>query len=476
MISDYISRVAAFKSIKVHDVKVQKRRISGTVSTTARDGKKDSFRLIFTYSEDIDADTNTAGLILTMPVINYTYFSEKLELDFPVSSNDISLIKEFLRINAREVFINKICRRRYEFFRKEFIPEASDITPENADGRTILIAEEGFSDSSGNRQVQESSLVLSSGGKESLLTFGMLNELNLETHAYFFNESGGHWRTAKTSYDHFKEHYRNVSKVWSNADRFYRFMIERLEILDMGTVRKRADTYPIRLFIFPVYIFASLPIVTKHGIGNILMGNEFDDPREMPLFNGMKHYYGVFDQSSDFTGMMTEYFEKKGVPSRVWSAVYPISGLVVEEILVKRYHDLFLQQRSCHSCSYRNGSIRPCGICTKCLGVMMFVLSAGGNPEDILYDSKAVENLEANVMNSRMRLDSDELAFLKNRLWGESPKTGADHAGGIHILPWETSPLEKVPENAREGLKNIFKQYCSGTYSLKDVMWRKESG
>ncbi|MFP3912873.1 MAG: hypothetical protein ACLFUT_12435, partial [Desulfobacteraceae bacterium] len=38
--------------------------------------------------------------------------------------------------------------------------------------------------------------VSSSGGKESLLTYGLLQELGIETHPLFVNESGRHWFTA----------------------------------------------------------------------------------------------------------------------------------------------------------------------------------------------------------------------------------------------------------------------------------------
>ena len=62
--------------------------------------------MIFTYAEDIDVDRNIAGLILTMPAINFTYLARKITLNFPVSDKDVELIKNFMKINAHEVFIN----------------------------------------------------------------------------------------------------------------------------------------------------------------------------------------------------------------------------------------------------------------------------------------------------------------------------------------------------------------------------------
>lgn len=470
----YLSEIAVLRSIKVGDIRIRKRQISGDITITRHDGTEDTFRLIFSYSEDIEADTNIAGLMLTMPVINFTYFSENLVLEYPISSNDRSLIEEFLKINAKEVFINKICRRRYEFFLEKYLPSDDEINQRNAEGSTTLIAPFETSDARKDGKIPEKSLVLSSGGKESLLTYGMLREIGIDTRAFFFNESGGHWRTAKTSYEYFQTHFKQVSKVWSNVDRFYTFMNSRLGVLNMKTVRKRADTYPVRLFIFPVYVFASIPLVMQHGIGNILMGNEFDDPKDMPPYKGIKHYFGVFDQSKDFLDMMTGYFSRKGIPARLWSAVYPISGIAVEDILVNRYRELFMQQRSCHSCRVEGGSIKPCGECTKCLGVMMFILAAGGNPGDVLYGEKLVRNLEENVSRSRMRLDPDELGYLRNRLWGYPSDRNLSHVKGLHILPGEKELMQQIPEGMRAGILEIYRRYCEGTYSLANQEWNQD--
>lgn len=469
----YVRRILAFSSISVGNIRIRPRQISGEIRVTMRDGREDSFNLIFSYSGDVEVDRNTAGLILTMPVINFTYFSENLTLDFPVSDNDRELIGKFLRINAREIFVNKICRRRYEFFRSEFLPSEFDIIPKNADGITELTAPLGLEDTEVSGNYENSAMVLSSGGKESLLTYGLLNEIGARVYPYFFNESGGHWKTAKTSYDFFSENYDGVSKVWSNVDRFYRYMIEQMDILDPAVLKKRADTYPIQLFIFPVYVFAALPIIRKFGIGNILMGNELDDPRDMPTYHGLEHYYGVFDQSNDFAEMLSGYLGRKGISSRLWSAVYPISGIKVEEILVRRYPELFRLQRSCHSCRHENGELKPCGKCTKCLGVMMFVEAAGGDPGKILYDQKDIEALRRNVIESRMRIDTDELSYLGRKLWNIGPGSIDSHVTGIHTLPWDAFEMEKIPEYFRGRISDIYSSYCSGSYTLENGEWNR---
>lgn len=467
----YVRRMLTFNSIRVGSIRIRPKQISGEITLENRDGSKDSFTLIFTYSQEVEVNRNMAGLILTMPVINFTYFSESLILDFPVSQRDKEIVKKFLVINAREVFINKICRRRYEFFRNEFLPEESEINEKNADGITRLITPMGFEDTGSDVMIQDSAMILSSGGKESLLTYGLLSEIGAKVYPYFFNESGGHWKTAKTSYDFFSRNYEDVLKVWSNADRFYRFMIEHIDIFNSSVLKKRADDYPVQVFTFPVYVFAAIPLVRKFGIGNVVMGNELDDPRDMPLYHGMKHYYGIFDQSNDFAEMISQYLRSKGIDSTLWSAVYPISGIKVEEMLVKRYPSLYRLQRSCHSCRYENGELKPCGTCTKCLGVMMFVEAADGNPEDILYGRKELDKLRENVFSSNMRIDTDELSYIKKKLWGIGPGSIESHVSGIHKLPWDSSEMERIPEIFRGRIKGIYSGYCSGVYELENGEW-----
>jgi hypothetical protein len=73
----YIDNVISFDNIEINIASIEKRRIIGNIKFDDF-----SYRLIFTYAEDIDVDRNIAGLILTMPAINFTYFARKLTLNF----------------------------------------------------------------------------------------------------------------------------------------------------------------------------------------------------------------------------------------------------------------------------------------------------------------------------------------------------------------------------------------------------------
>ncbi len=463
--------ISEFDNVIVSNVSATNNSLTGKI-TLVREDTRLPFDVKFRYSEDVVINDNIGGLILTMPVINFTLFAKKITLDFPVSESDLSVIKKFIQINNRDVFINKLVRRRYEFFRKDYLPHEEDINADNLDGITKVVRSERFRDDYEHKMAENNVAILSSGGKESLLSYGMLNEVGANTFQIFFNESGAHWMTAKTAYDAFEGSKKNTFRIWSNVDRFYRFCLRNMRSIDQKMILRKTDTYPVQLFIFPVYVMSSLPILIKHKVAGIVIGDEFDDPREMSSFKGFKHYYGIFDQSQDFNDIMSDYLENKGIGIRLWSAVYPITASVVEKILIKRYPDLFKLQRSCHSCRRVGGVIKPCGNCSKCLGIMLFVRAADGKLSDIGYDDLTNKDLLLKVEKERMRLDSDELIMLQDILGKKTADTvDRKHTQSVHVLPGERSSFSLIPSKFRSSVKNIIERYAKDEYILKNGVW-----
>ncbi len=467
----YIDKIISFGNIEVSIDKIERNHITGNIKMDDY-----NFKLIFTYNDEINVNENMAGLILTMPVINFTYFARKLTLNYPVSENDKDIIKKFMKINAHEVFINKIINRRYDFIKDEYIPNEDDITEYNANGITELVCKYNYNDDYKNNIDNKKVIIMSSSGKESLLAYGIFNEINNndDNYSFYFEESGSHWITAKTAYDYYNKNFKNVKKVWSNLDRFYHETLKHIKIIKTENIDIRSDDYPIQVFIFPIYIFLLIPLLLKYKIGNIIMGDEFDDPREMTDFHGLKYYYGIFDQTYDFNNMVSEYFKNKKINSYVYSIVYPVTGSLEEKILINRYHDLYLNQRSCHSCHEKDGKIYPCGKCSKCIGILLFIEANNGNPEEILYSSDDVRLLKRRVMHSRLRLDPDEINYTEMKLGfinGDCQE--CDHINGIHILPYEKKPFSIVPEIFRDNIYNIFNKYSNGIYELKNNKWIK---
>lgn len=458
---DYSGKIICFPEIRVS---VLSEKDGVALISIPSMGKE--FRLIFSAIPWITRSSNMIGMAATAAAINYALFTRDLYLDFPISDTDLEFIKESIRINNTEVFVNRLCRRRYEFFRKEFLPEEKDITENNAEGVTqihsTIMHDDRAVASFGNGVA-----VLSSGGKESLLSHGIFMEMKENPVAFFFNESGGHWRAAKDSYHDFISRGYESFRIWSNVDRFYNFMNRLMHILDPRAF-KWADDYPVQLFTFPVYLLSFLPAVQKYRIGNIIMGNEFDDPNEMPPYRGIKHFYGIYDQSVTFQKRFTKYMKDKGYVCDLWSPIYNIYGSVVEDILANRYHDHYLLQRSCHSCHFdHERNIVPCGVCSKCIGVRMFIEYAGANPGEIFYPE---ENPIELARKEKLKLDPEELDFLMDGLEkGEFQKTS--HITGIHILKGENAPFSMIPDRFRKGIRNILEEYSSGYWAHDGKAW-----
>jgi hypothetical protein len=409
-----------------------------------------------------------------MPLLNYGLFSKEIKLEFPISKADFSLLTDLNIIFSRDIFVNKIAQRDNPYIISEFLPDPEKIQTTDGDPQALIHPEQISHDTPIHEGVESmKSGVLSSGGKDSLLTYGLLKELGSIPYPLYVNESGGHWRTALTAYHYHKKTEPHTRRVWTNVDRFYSFMLDHLQFIRPDHRRIWHDTYPIRLCIFPFYIFSLLPIFMDEKIGNVLLGSEFDDLRYETRFKGIQHYFGVYDQHQDYDVRMNRWYEQRIPGMYQWSALRNISGLIDQYILVHRYPDLARQQRSCHSCRIMDGMIHPCGTCSKCLGVLLYLLAKDIDPCLMKYTKKDIEYFYKNVGTSSLKLDKDEkdqsFSLLKQR--GSVPKVSCvDHVEKIHFHP-STCDIGLYPKQYRERLLRILEQYTTGYCSLQGGEW-----
>jgi hypothetical protein len=462
-----------FDRISIGPPVVEGRRIY-TIYRVEGDGFCDEFKLINSYEEDLNGSLadKFARLMVLMPAINYGLFSDEIEVRYGLTKEEVEFLKHNMDATARDIFVNRIAKKT-GFIKDEYIPK--DFGPKDAEVRAKISVKEVIKDRVDLKLDYKKCAVMSSGGKESLLTFGILREIGCDTYACFFNESGRHWFTALTAYRYFKDRYSTL-RVWSNVDRFYMFMNRRMKILVPRFERIKADIYPVHLFFFEHFIFSFLPLLYKRRIGNIVMGNEYDDPRGQSYeVNGIKHYNAVYDQTQEFDKYMTEWFRRSGFNFRQWSAVRPISGLIVERILFNRYPELFRLQRSCHRTHMEGERIIPCGKCIKCNGIMTFLLANGINPELIGYKKEDVEDLPNRIEKGLVRLDESELrhsSYLINERYGK--KIGiARRDDTVEMLHFDSrnSHFDNIPEEFREHIYRILLQYAKGIVYLQKDEW-----
>jgi hypothetical protein len=250
-------------------------------------------------------------------------------------------------------------------------------------------------------------------------------------------------------------------------------MLDNLKFIRKDFRKVKADTYPIRLCIFPFYIFSLLPIFVEKKVGNLLIGSEFDDQRSIPIYLGINHYYGIYDQHQDFDLRMEKWYEQRMPGLKQWSAVRNISGLIVERMLTKRYPDLVKYQRSCHSCHFEKKEIVPCGTCSKCMGVMLFLMANGIDPKIMNFKEKDISSFLKDIESMPLRLDKDEKEhslYLLSKKKGDLKGRYAEHIEQIHD-DLSTCDLEYIPPQFRKKILKIIEQYTNGYCTLKNDKW-----
>jgi len=414
-----------------------------------------------------------------MPVINYGLFTNEIIFDYPLHDLDVKFILEMLEETARDIFVNKLCCET-GFIKDEYKIKPEEINIENAHSKASVEVKEI---SHGKPEFEldfGKCAVLSSGGKESLLTYALLNEIGCEVYPLFFNESGRHWYTALTAYRYFKQNVPRTKRVWSNVDRFYNFMLRNMKIIVPNFQRIKADIYPIRLFTFEHYVFSFLPLLYKYRIGNILLGNEYDDPTELSYdLKGIPHQYGVYDQSQPFDKYMTRWFMERGFNFRQWSVIRPVKGFVVEKILNERYPNLPRLQRSCHSTYIKDRSILPCGDCAKCSRIILFLLALGVDPKIMGYEDKHVKLFLKKVVSGIPHMGLSELEhclYLINKRYGWSIPNAVLHPE-VEMIHFDdgNSHFDAIPPEHRGKIYDVLERYAKGYVYLNQGKWLRIS-
>ena len=368
---DPLSALQVFDRLEIGPVKLEPKRLLAPYRLFW-DGKEDQTELIYSYEETVfdplePESRNLADMIAAQLALNYGLFCRLIVFHGTFDELDRRFIHDMAENTAREIYVKKfiepnpfmsgagaqlpaVKRQSYLRARLEF--------PETA----VLKFKTKWQLWPSDRQRH---CILSSGGKDSLLSYGLINEIGREVHPIFVNESGRHWFTALNAYRHFKDNIPNTARVWVNSDRLFAWMLQRMPFIRKDFANIRSDEYPIRLWTVAVFLFGVLPLLRKRGIGRLLIGDEYDTSVRKTV-NGIPHYDGLYDQSLYFDHALSRYFMRKGWNISQFSILRPLSELLIEKILVERYPDLWRQQTSCHATHKEGERVYPCGHCEKC--------------------------------------------------------------------------------------------------------------
>ena len=484
---DPLEPLRVFDRLEVGPLRIEPRRLiapyrlfSGSAET--------GIDLIYRYEEDVftpeePGSQNLAAMIAAQVAINYGLFCRQIIFHGLHDELDRRFIRDMTENTAREILV------------KKFLEPNPFLTPETPRIAAAKLSKYSravihFRGASTEKLDDKWRLwatdrkrhcVLSSGGKDSLTTYGLLNEIGKEVHPIFVNESGRHWFTALNAYRYFKENVANTARVWVNSDRVFNWMLHQMPFVRKDFSGIRSDEYPIRLWTVAVFLFGILPIIRKKGIGRILVGDEYDTTVKA-THTGIFHYDGLFDQSIYFDAYLSRYYLRKGWSVSQFSILRPLSELLIQKTLAERYPLLQRHQVSCHAAHKEDERIHPCGRCEKCRRIVSMLTAIDIDPKHCGYSESQVKaGLEAffkrGIHQEEEGMQQLGRMLLEKGVFRPSEDLQFRFKEHPEILKLRfdpiRSPVDGVPLDLRAPLYRIFLQHCHGAVMRVKRKWKE---
>lgn len=470
--------------LDVGPVRVERDRLTTPYRVT-RGGSEDTTELVYKFGEavfdpDEQASVNLASMVGAQVALNYGLFCRRIVFHGVYDETDRRFILEFLENTCREIYVKKFMEPN-PFLRGE----AASLPFEKRE--KYLQAEVEFPglSRSGKRPKwrmwetdRNKHLILSSGGKDSLLTYGLINELGRPCYPVFANESGRHWFTALNAFRHFETHVPETRRVWMNSDRVFAWMLRHLPFVRPDFASVRSDEYAVRLWTVAVFLFGALPIMRKHGVGRVLIGDEFDTTMRTS-YQGLTHYDGLYDQSRHFDNALSQYYLRKGWSISQFSVLRPLSELLIEKTLAERYPDLQALQTSCHATHTQGDRVLPCGRCEKCRRIVGMLVAIGADPTRCGYTREQVKECLTAVAERGVHQESEgaeHLLYLlsdRNRVTlPAGRKAPKPHAEVMNLrFDDRRARIDAVPRDLREPLLRILLEHADGALKREKRKW-----
>ncbi|MGE5343203.1 MAG: hypothetical protein ACM3SY_17160 [Candidatus Omnitrophota bacterium] len=479
--------------LEIGPVKVEPRRLIAPYRLFYN-GKEFKTDLIYTYEETVFepgslASQNLADMIGAQLALNYGLFCKQMIFHGTYDVHDQRFLIEMAENTSKEIYVKKILEPN--FF---LIGEAAHLRlkPEIKD--RYLTAALLFPDSDRYKQEKTESwqtdtarhCILSSGGKDSLLSYAVINEIGYETFPFYVNESGRHWFTALNAYRHFNDHIPNTGRVWTNCDRVFVWMKRHMPFIRQDFARFRADEYPVRLWTVAVFLFGVLPLMRKYRIGRLLIGDEYDTTR-VSSYEGIPHYDGLFDQSRYFDNQLSHYYQHKQWNIHQFSILRPVSEIMIQKILAERYPHLHMHQVSCHAAHHENGRenrrILPCGQCEKCRRIIGMLKAFGVPPSRCGYNESqvpsAIEGIVTRGINQESAGHNHIIHMLHQKglvpfsLLAEGKTQPHPEVMRLRFDP-ECSPMNEIPEDLRSSIYRIYLEHAEGALERIGKEWKEK--
>ncbi len=225
------------KKLSIKNIHIEPKKVKAAYVVEKQSGETTSFELIYSYehpyfSKNKPADVNLASMMLAQVALNYGLFFETIEFDGLFDKTDQQFIKDMMENTSREILTNKL------LVKNEFLkPPYDELKPEKRAKYTqanLVFSNTQFPKIAFTQESKDTDqnkyAILSSGGKDSLLTYGIIKEIG-EPYPVFINEAGRHWFTAVNSHRYYKQIEPNTEKPWCNSDRLFNWMLKQLPFI-----------------------------------------------------------------------------------------------------------------------------------------------------------------------------------------------------------------------------------------------------
>lgn len=490
--TDPFDALVAIDRLEVGPVEVGRDRLSCRYRVT-RGGESAETAFSYRWQEPVlepgdPGAENLAAMAAVQPALNYGLFCREIVLRGPFDRRDRRFLAAMLENTSREIYVNKLLagnpfltdaarglpverRERYTRAELRFEPDA-----EPAPAPPWEVSPERWA-------------VLSSGGKDSLLTYGLLAELGQEIHPLFVNESGRHWSTALNAYRHFRDRVPRTARVWTDSDRLFAWMLRHLPFVRPDFQRLRADIYPLRLWTVAVFVFGALPLLRARGVGRLAIGDEHDTTVRA-FHDGIPHHAGLYDQSRYFDNALTRYYLGKRWGVTQLSILRPLSELLIQKILAERYPELLALQVSCHAAHFEGAAaaegvdegkrVLPCGKCEKCRRVAGMLLALGHDPAACGYTPEQHPEILRRLVAEGIHQEAPaaehtawlltEKGLLPEPRIGEARARRRPEALSLRFHP-ERSPLSEIPSPLRARLIALVAGHTEGALERIGRQW-----
>ncbi|HSR70155.1 MAG TPA: creatininase family protein [Acidobacteriota bacterium] len=491
-----LDSLLVLERLEVGPVRLERRRLRAAYVVTPLRGETSSFDFEYAFEEDVfdpksPADHNLAALMAAQVALNYGLFCRQILFQGPLDEADRLFLKEMAANTAREIYVKKILQPNPFLTGLElpFRPRRLDSYLQAEMIFSDPLPEEDAWDRSPWTGERRSLAILSSGGKDSLLSHGLLEEAGYEVHPVFVNESGRHWFTALNAYRHFSRQVPNTARVWTNSDRLFNWMLRQLPFIRPDFNRLRADIYPVRLWTVAVFLAGALPLLRKRKVGRLVIGSEFDTSVRT-RHQGITHYDGLYDQSRYFDNALSRFYRRKGWTLNQFSVLRPLSELLIEKILAERYPHYLRLQLSCHAAHKEQGEkepgdgekgrVLPCGRCEKCRRIVSMLTALGQDPAALGYTPQQQQECLAafaqkgSHQEAAAALQVAHLLVERKVIAQDSPlgRKAKPHPESLKLrFDREHSPPDGLPEDVRRKLWPLMLHHAAGSVRRSGRLW-----